>query len=258
MRKLFVVPALLLSLMFFATQATPASANEICGYGAVGTITADQDYVGGVAVGFSLPAGAIYYDLFSGQFVTASGGLIGSVFISVPSFSLVNSGTVFNVATFIGLVQSDTVPTVQAVGYLNTTPPFNTQVIPTATLSIVSTCVELSDYDNRNTNSPDTAIFNVVSPDGATFNIWNPSRDPYRPALVITPEIVNAVPLNPVANTQIAASADGYYRFFRLTTGELQLNVGPDFEGKVFVTIFSENGAQVVRRYTIEADGSVR
>lgn len=39
-------------------------------------------------------------------------------------------------------------------------------------------------------------------------------------------------------NTLIAQNADGTVSFYKLTTGEYQLNVGPDADGKVEVTIF--------------------
>jgi len=39
-------------------------------------------------------------------------------------------------------------------------------------------------------------------------------------------------------NTLIAQNADGTVAFYKLTTGEYQLNVGPDADGKVEVTIF--------------------
>ncbi len=115
--------------------------------------------------------------------------------------------------------------------------------------------------DGRNVSvqsSPDSVVYTETTTEGFFLTIWQANPATGRPSLVITPERIAQVPALPQVNTQIAASPNGYYRFFRLSTGELQLNSGPDFEGKTFVTIFSPNGNRVMRTYTIDAFGVVR
>ncbi len=59
-------------------------------------------------------------------------------------------------------------------------------------------------------------------------------------ALEVTPAMIAAVPEQPAANTLIAASPDGRVALYRLTTGEFQVNTGPNVEGYMDVVIFSE------------------
>lgn len=46
-------------------------------------------------------------------------------------------------------------------------------------------------------------------------------------------------PAQPEENTLLVSSADGYINIYLLTTGEYQINIGPDAEGKVTVIIFT-------------------
>ncbi len=55
----------------------------------------------------------------------------------------------------------------------------------------------------------------------------------------LTPEeLAEWAAMTVTQNTLIAQNADGTIALYKLTTGEYQLNVGPDEEGKVQVTIF--------------------
>jgi WD40 repeat protein len=98
-------------------------------------------------------------------------------------------------------------------------------------------------------SDPKTVVEPQNTSEGLEFVLWDAEQT--GKTFRITPEQINAVPAFPESNTLIASSEDGYYRFYRLSTGELQLNTGPDFEGKEFVTIFNAGG-QVVRTYTID------
>lgn len=63
-----------------------------------------------------------------------------------------------------------------------------------------------------------------------------------RRALYVTAKTLAKLPDNPETNTLIKS----YYEFslYKLTTGEYQLNVGPDFEKKVHVIIWTGCPAQ--------------
>ena len=63
-----------------------------------------------------------------------------------------------------------------------------------------------------------------------------------RKALYVTAATLAKLPDNPETNTLIKS----YYEFslYKLTTGEYQLNVGPDFEKKVHVIIWTGCPAQ--------------
>lgn len=57
-------------------------------------------------------------------------------------------------------------------------------------------------------------------------------------AFVVHSETLNALPDHPTEAILIDSTPDGTYAFYKLTTGEYQLNIGPDIEGKVQVVIF--------------------
>jgi hypothetical protein len=59
-------------------------------------------------------------------------------------------------------------------------------------------------------------------------------------ALEVTADMIAAVPALPAENTLIASNPDGTIAVYRLTTGEFQVNAGPNVEGWIDVTIFSE------------------
>lgn len=73
-----------------------------------------------------------------------------------------------------------------------------------------------------------------------------------RPALNVTEREWSKIPTNPETNTLI----DSYYEFslYRLTSGEFQLNVGPDAENKVFVIIWEGCPASNRRESTFIAE----
>lgn len=54
----------------------------------------------------------------------------------------------------------------------------------------------------------------------------------------ISGDLLAALPEHPASNVRLAISADGKIALYLLTTGELQLNVGPDIAGTVKVAVF--------------------
>lgn len=64
-------------------------------------------------------------------------------------------------------------------------------------------------------------------------------------ALVVTAEEIASVSSTPSKNTLI--TRDGIYAVYRLTTGELQVNVGPVANGEVFEVVFENNSANKAR-----------
>lgn len=70
----------------------------------------------------------------------------------------------------------------------------------------------------------------------------NPKTGKPRPALYVRASALAKLPEFPETNTLIKT----YYEFslFKLTSGEYQLNVGPDFENKVHVIIWTGCPAQ--------------
>jgi hypothetical protein len=77
-----------------------------------------------------------------------------------------------------------------------------------------------------------------LSPDMGLV-IWgiNPVGEGYL-AFVVPSDVLAKLPDHPDEAILIDSTDDGLYAFYKLTTGEYQLNIGPDFEGKVQVVIF--------------------
>ncbi len=83
---------------------------------------------------------------------------------------------------------------------------------------------------------------------------WDPTTQSGFVAINLTSEQMNNLPTNPAQNTEVAASPNGRIRFYVLTTGEFQVNSGPDFEGKVRVVVFNRQ-FQITNRYEFNVNG---
>ncbi len=66
---------------------------------------------------------------------------------------------------------------------------------------------------------------------------------------------IAAVPSAPAVNTLIEQSANGFVSVYRLTSGELQINIGPDAEGKVEVYILATLPTTEARRADFRVGG---
>ena len=58
-------------------------------------------------------------------------------------------------------------------------------------------------------------------------------------AFYVSGETLSNLPESPEENTLIASTEDEYISLYQLTTGEYQINIGPDIEGNVQVVIFT-------------------
>jgi hypothetical protein len=76
-------------------------------------------------------------------------------------------------------------------------------------------------------------------------------NNPFEDAIELSPAFLAELPESPEQNTEFASSEDGLTRFYVLTTGEFQVNFGPDFEGKVHVVVF-DRGFNIKRIYTFK------
>lgn len=72
-------------------------------------------------------------------------------------------------------------------------------------------------------------------------------------ALFVTTEELKALPEKPDENLLVAQSEDGKFALYKLTTGEYQVNMGPDAEGKVQVIIFDALPPKKVYGYQFKA-----
>lgn len=86
---------------------------------------------------------------------------------------------------------------------------------------------------------PITATGEEAHGDYVGLSFWgiNEQGDGYF-AFYVSKEMLDALPENPEVNLEIARTDNGQIVFYKLTTGEYQVNIGPDSEGKVQVVIF--------------------
>lgn len=83
-----------------------------------------------------------------------------------------------------------------------------------------------------------------IAPEGDAFTLFGVGLDGTTGFAVVTlsAEELAALPETPEENTLIATGTEATYwgevNVYQLTTGEIQVNVGPDAEGKVRVTIY--------------------
>jgi hypothetical protein len=107
----------------------------------------------------------------------------------------------------------------------------------------------LAAYDDpgdsgTNPGSPDPVVSGVVVPQpdrGIVVNFpgTNPAGSDSQNTIAITREELDQLPPLPDENIEVATNDDGSLSLFKLTTGEFQVNVGPDAEGKIFVYVFT-------------------
>jgi hypothetical protein len=86
------------------------------------------------------------------------------------------------------------------------------------------------------------AVYPVESEDGLGITVYKVSRgsDVGEFALYIPAEVFSSLPDEVAENCTLASSEDGEVVVYLLSSGQYQINVGPDEEGKVFVYIFDD------------------
>lgn len=95
----------------------------------------------------------------------------------------------------------------------------------------------LTVHDNRiNASDLSAPIAIYCQPDGVAFWDIN-SISKGTKAFLVTFDFINAHPASPTENTLLVSQ--GGYSFYRLTSGELQLNSPPNWEGKSYTFVFS-------------------
>jgi len=99
-----------------------------------------------------------------------------------------------------------------------------------------------------------------VNSDGAfVYRIGEDSKGYLMAA--VRPSDLEGLPERPEENIPLSVSADGRFAIYKLTSGEYQINIGPDDEGKVEVIVFSnfEETDETVRRteFILPVPGSI-
>lgn len=82
------------------------------------------------------------------------------------------------------------------------------------------------------------AIYPVFDEDSYGIEIWIVKADENgvgRFGFFVSSVDLDALPENPKEPILVAESEDGFVKLYKLPTGELQVNAGPDHEGKIFV-----------------------
>ncbi len=157
------------------------------------------------------------------------------------------------IALLVVLVMSFiAIPMVGATPCSGCLPPPIIVVIPTITY--VAPNMETS--VNFNDSNVGVVIYKVEDEDGNTqmdvFDVTNGgAHSSY--LFSITPELLAPFAIeHPAENTLLASSGD--VSVYILTTGEIQINAGPDREGKMHVKIFDGIPWTTVYGYTVDPE----
>ncbi len=112
-------------------------------------------------------------------------------------------------------------------------------------------------HDDRINKDPG-AIVAIYAPEADGIKVYGIHPDSQGTlTLYVTQETLDALPEKPDTNIEVATSTDGIATLYKLTTGEYQLNAGPDGEGKVFVYIFTLEPPEVIKydNFNVNGDG---
>ena len=83
-----------------------------------------------------------------------------------------------------------------------------------------------------------TVVITSLGPDGDTAV-----------GVTISAEDIANLPDNPEEAIEVAQTEDEFVTIYKLPTNELQANIGPDAEGKIFVYIFDNDPLVCITRY---------
>jgi hypothetical protein len=96
-------------------------------------------------------------------------------------------------------------------------------------------CGGVGGTDNRNVSLPNAAVY--INADGifvaSTTNLGEGAF------VSLSPDQIAELPAEVGENTLLSSSGDGFVSLYLLTTGEFQINIGPDQGGNVAVIIFT-------------------
>jgi hypothetical protein len=67
--------------------------------------------------------------------------------------------------------------------------------------------------------------------------------------LLIRPSDVALYPVDPDGAVEVGSTADGYITVYKLPASEIQANIGPDAEGKIFVYVFTGDPLTCTSQY---------
>lgn len=209
--------------------------------------------VGSVSQNVTLPAGKAFlqFYLWVGSDAAATADLVVTVdgitvFTTSKPFSGYTSGYTQVTVDISGFANGNT----HNLMFASTTTAGITN-ISVDDISITANPVAQPNFNDGRLNNYDpgapVAIYGIDFGNGLGLHIyWNSNEDNEvigRLRLIVRPEEIANVPVSPARNTLIKKSKDGTIAFYRLTTGEFQINVGPDFEGKTYVFIFTQIAA---------------
>jgi hypothetical protein len=226
LRSITLMVLLMLSLtLAFATQVYAASegCNALNGRPAPSAVIAAN---GGMAGG-TFPLGTYSYDAGEVITVSAASGLSGGV-------ALQDGG---GITLASALLPNSAVYTIPASGAYTFAMYFDVSNQTTSDLPGEPTvsCGGTPNSDNRLSNTPNGAVY--ATEDGITaIGITNLGEGAF---VTVTAAELAELPANPEENMLLASSGDGYTSVYLLTTGEYQVNIGPDQNGNVSVVIFT-------------------
>lgn len=94
----------------------------------------------------------------------------------------------------------------------------------------------------------------ILNDDGSiTMTSLGPNNDDATTTTVSASRL-ERLPDTPSRNRRVTRTSDHYVTLYKLTTGEFQVNIGPDNDGKVFVYIFTLDPRACLRSYQFTSE----
>ncbi len=176
--------------------------------------------------------GSFYFE--AGEVISASmqSGLAGTLGFGISGTSTLSDLATLPAAVVI-IIPVSGVYSIDAT--FNVSNPTANQILATITTACSRPQAGSSVSDGRLIDLPNSAVY---ANEQGIFVYSANGQSGFLSAVIGADELAG-YPEQPEENTLLASSLDGYIHIYLLTTGEYQINIGPDAEGKVIVIIFT-------------------
>jgi hypothetical protein len=89
----------------------------------------------------------------------------------------------------------------------------------------------------------------IDTTDADIISISTVGADGQPESMILSVADLNQIPVNPDGAVEVASTRDHYVTLYKLPAAEIQANIGPDAEGKIFVYVFTGNPLTCTSKY---------
>ncbi|GAB4549068.1 MAG: hypothetical protein OHK0023_12970 [Anaerolineae bacterium] len=129
---------------------------------------------------------------------------------------------------------------------------------PTSTAKACVPCLCENDQRHNCIGHEFYAVYTKVVNNVCRYEAFSIENSKGKRQFIVTQAELDRLPEFPETNTLIKASRDGSIAMYKLTSGEYQVNAGPDKENKVYVVIMKGCPAEVVREEVFVSEAKAK